>query len=268
MSRAHPGLVSPEEGKESERGGAICGWRIKGGREAAIAEDRMDIIQEALKKGQKTLSEYDSKRILSGYGIPGVREVLVQSRAAAAKAAKEIGLPVVLKGCSAEIAHKTEKKLIEVDLRTVKEVERAYDAIRERVGETPLDGILVQEMIKGSRELVIGMMRDAQFGPCVMFGLGGIFTEVLKDVSFRIAPLEKRDALEMATEIKSAKILGSFRGMPAVDMELLATMLINMGQLGLDLEAVKEVDVNPLIVSGSKPVAVDALVVLQDRKEA
>ena len=224
----------------------------------------MDIVQAALKKGQKSLSEYDSKRLLSSYGIPVVKEKLVQSRAAAVKTAKEIGLPVVLKGCSPEIAHKTEKKLIEVDLRTLKEVERAYEAIVERVGETPLDGVLVQEMVKGSRELVIGMIRDAQFGPCVMFGLGGIFTEVLKDVSFRIAPLEKRDALEMAGEIKSAKILGAFRGMPPVDMDLLVSMLISMGKLGLDLDAVKEVDVNPLIVSGNRPVAVDALVVLEE----
>ena len=136
------------------------------------------------------------------------------------------------------------------------------------MGDTPLDGILVQQMVKGSRELVVGMIRDAQFGPCVMFGLGGIFTEVLKDVSFRIAPLEKRDALEMAQEIKSAKILGAFRGMPPVDMDLLVSMLIGMGKLGLDLDAVKEVDVNPLIVSGSKPVAVDALVVLEEPKKA
>jgi acetyl-CoA synthetase (ADP-forming) len=227
----------------------------------------MDIIQTALQKGQKSLSEYDSKRLLSSYGIPVVKEKLVQTRAAAVKTAKEIGLPVVLKGCSAEIAHKTEKKLIEVDLRTLKEVERAYEAIGERVGETPLDGILVQEMVKGSRELVIGMIRDAQFGPCVMFGLGGIFTEVLKDVSFRIAPLEKRDALEMAGEIKSAKILGAFRGMPPVDMDLLASMLIGIGNLGLDLDAVKEVDVNPLIVSGSRPLAVDALVVLEEPRK-
>jgi acetate---CoA ligase (ADP-forming) subunit beta len=131
-----------------------------------------------------------------------------------------------------------------------------------------MDGILVQEMVKGSRELVVGMIRDAQFGPCVMFGLGGIFTEVLKDVSFRIAPLEKRDALEMAAEIKSAKILGAFRGMPPVDMDLLVSMLINMGKLGLDLDAVKEVDVNPLIVSGNRPVAVDALVVLEEPQKA
>ena len=149
----------------------------------------MEIIEKALKKGQKTLSEYDSKRLLGSYGFPVVREKLVNSRAGAAKAAREIGFPVVLKACSPEVAHKTEKKLIEVDLRSLKEVERAYAAIMERAGETSLDGLLVQEMIKGSRELVIGMIRDAQFGPCVMFGLGGIFTEVLKDVSFRISPL-------------------------------------------------------------------------------
>lgn len=225
----------------------------------------MDIIQEALKKGQKALSEYDSKRLLSAYGFPVVREKLVNSRSGAVKAAKEIGLPVVLKGCSPEIAHKTEKKLIEVDMRSIKEVERAYEAIVERAGSVPLDGILVQEMVKGSRELVIGMIRDAQFGPCVMFGLGGIFTEVLKDVSFRIAPLEKRDAVEMAKEIKGAPVLNSFRGMPPVDMDLLVTLLINAGTLGLELDDVKEVDVNPLIISGNKPIAVDALVVLEEK---
>jgi acyl-CoA synthetase (NDP forming) len=226
-------------------------------------EVEMEMIEEALKKGQKTLSEYDSKRLLSSYGFPAVREKLVHSRGGAVKAAREIGLPVVLKACSPEVTHKTEKKLIEVDLRSLKEVERAYEGIVERAGETGLDGLLVQEMVKGSRELVIGMIRDAQFGPCVMFGLGGIFTEVLKDVSFRIAPLEKRDALEMAQEIKGAPILGAFRGMGAVDMDLLASMLINAGKLGLDLEAVKEVDANPLIISGSKPIVVDALVVLE-----
>lgn len=225
----------------------------------------MEIVKEALRRGQKALSEYDAKRLLSQYGFAVVREKLVRSRSAALKAAKEIGLPVVLKGCSPQITHKTEKKLIEVDLRTLKEVERAFEAIWQRAGDTPLDGILVQEMVKGVRELVIGMIRDAQFGPCVMFGLGGIFTEILKDVSFRVAPLEKRDALEMVQEIKGAAILSSFRGMPPVDMEFLASLLINVGQLGLELEAVKEVDVNPLIISGDKPIAVDALVVLEDK---
>lgn len=225
----------------------------------------MEIIQKALQRRQRALSEYDSKRLLRAYGFPVVREKLVTSRAGAEKAAKEIGLPVVLKGCSPEVTHKTEKKLIEIDLRSLKEVGRAYDGIVQRAGDTNLDGILVQEMVKGSRELVIGMIRDAQFGPCVMFGLGGIFTEVLKDVSFRIAPLERRDALEMAKEIKGAPVLGAYRGMEPVDMDLLVSMLIGAGKLGLDLEAVKEVDVNPLIISGSKPVAVDALVVLEEK---
>ncbi len=228
-----------------------------------LLEERMKIIEDALKKGQKALSEYEAKRLLRSYGFPTVREKLAASRAAAVQTAKAIGFPVVLKGCSPEIAHKTEKKLIEVDLRSQKEVQEAYDRIVARMGKAPFEGVLVQKMVKGSRELVIGMIRDPQFGPCVMFGLGGIFTEVLKDVAFRIAPLEKRDALEMVQEIKGASILKAFRGMEPVDLELLSSMLINMGQLGLEIGAVKEVDVNPLIVSGGKPIAVDALVVLE-----
>jgi acyl-CoA synthetase (NDP forming) len=224
-------------------------------------------VEEAVQRGQKALSEYDSKQLLRSYGFPVVREKLVQSQDAAVKAAQEIGFPLVLKGCSPAIAHKTEKKLIEVDLRTLEEVHQAYERILERVGDTPLDGILVQEMVKGTRELVIGMIRDPQFGPCVMFGLGGIFTEVLKDVTFRVAPLEERDASEMVQEIKGAAILKAFRGMAAVDLELLHSMLVQMGKLGLEIEAVKEVDVNPLIVRGSRPVAVDALVVLENQKK-
>ncbi len=126
--------------------------------------------------------------------------------------------------------------------------------------------ILVQEMIKGKRELVIGLIRDPQFGPCVMFGLGGIFTEILKDVSFRLAPLEKRDALEMMDEIKAHKILDAVRGMGAIDRELLSKMLINVGKIGVENDAIKEIDINPVIISGSRPVAVDALVVLQPIK--
>jgi len=126
--------------------------------------------------------------------------------------------------------------------------------------------VLIQEMIKGKRELVVGLIRDPQFGPCVMFGLGGIFTEILKDVSFRLAPLEKRDALEMMGEIKAHKILDAVRGMEPVDRELLSKMLINVGKIGVENDAIKEIDINPVIISGSRPVAVDALVVLQPNK--
>jgi len=118
-------------------------------------------------------------------------------------------------------------------------------------------------MVNGSREFVIGLSRDPQFGPCVMFGLGGIFTEALKDVTFRVAPLSKDDALEMIDEIKTKKLLGEFRGSPAVDREALAKALVGVGELGMKYDSIAEIDINPLIISGNKPVAVDALVVLK-----
>jgi hypothetical protein len=130
----------------------------------------------------------------------------------------------------------------------------------------PQKAVLVQELVRGSRELMVGMTRDAQFGPCVMFGLGGIFTEILKDVSFRVAPIEKRDAKEMMQEIKGHKILENVRGMPAADLEELSEILIRVGEIGLDNDAIKEIDVNPLILSGGNPVAVDALVVLSPNR--
>ena len=121
---------------------------------------------------------------------------------------------------------------------------------------------LVQEMIMGDRELVMGLVRDPQFGPCAMFGLGGIFTEALGDVSFRAAPLTEPDALEMMREIKGRKILSAYRGMPAMDLDDLGKSLIRLGQIGLDHEIIREIDINPLIVKDGKPVAVDALIVL------
>jgi acetyl-CoA synthetase (ADP-forming) len=117
-------------------------------------------------------------------------------------------------------------------------------------------------MISGKRELMAGLTRDPQFGPCVLFGLGGIFTEILEDVTFRVAPLERRDALEMLQEIRAHKILTAFRGLEPVDRDALADILIRIGQIGLEEAKIKEIDVNPLIISHGKPVAVDALVVL------
>ena len=222
---------------------------------------QMGIVEEAWKRGQRALSEYQSKKLIASYGIPVTREKLVNSEEEALLAAREIGFPVVLKGCSSEATHKTELRLIELNLPDEAAVIEAYRRIRNNAG-FPLDGVLVQEMIKGERELVVGMTRDAQFGPCVMFGLGGIFTEILKDVSFRVAPLEKRDALEMMGEIKGYRILEAIRGLEAADKETLCEVLIKVGQIGLDFERIKEIDVNPVIIAGSRPVAVDAMIVL------
>jgi len=220
------------------------------------------IIEKALKQGRKTLSEYEAKQVLAAYGIPITKEVLAKDRDDLEKGLKKIGFPLVMKGCSADIAHKTEKGLIHVDIRTATEAKKAFrDIIAGMEGFE--GGVLMQEMIKGRRELVMGLTRDPQFGPCVMFGLGGIFTEILRDVAFRRAPLEVRDAKEMMQEIKGHKILDAVRGMEAADQKLLADMLISVGRIGLDFDSVMEIDLNPVILSGSKPVVVDALIVLK-----
>ena len=225
----------------------------------------MEIIEKALKEGRTTLSEYESKQVLASYGIPVTKELLVDNVQDLINATKEIGYPLVLKGCSSGIAHKTEKGLIRVDIRNEAEAKAAFEEIAANIGEE--DAILVQEMVKGQRELVIGLTRDPQFGPCVMFGLGGIFTEILKDISFRVAPLEERDALEMMQEIKGHKILEAVRGMEAADLNIFSDILIKVGQIGLENEHVKEIDINPVIISGSQPVAVDALVVLDKNSD-
>jgi acetyl-CoA synthetase (ADP-forming) len=221
----------------------------------------MKIIEDALNDGRSQLSEYESKQILASYGLPITVEKLAKTPGEAVKAAAAIGYPVVIKACAANIAHKTEKGLIRVDVRNEQETIAAFDEIA--AGITGAEkSVLVQQMIKGPRELVIGLTRDPQFGPCVMFGLGGIFTEVLNDTAFRVAPLEKGDALDMMQEIKAHKILEAVRGMEPVDRELLGDMLITVGRIGIENENIKEIDINPVIISNGKPVAVDALVVL------
>jgi acetyl-CoA synthetase (ADP-forming) len=151
--------------------------------------------------------------------------------------------------------------MVKLNISNSEEAAHVYDELTGKM--KGLDGVLIQKMVKGSREFVIGLSRDPQFGPCVMFGLGGIFTEALKDVTFRVAPLTKEDALEMINEIKTKKLLGEFRGSPAVDREALAKALVGVGDLGIKYDSIAEIDINPLIIYGDKPVAVDALVVLK-----
>jgi len=220
------------------------------------------VVANALKKGQKTLSEYEAKQVLAAYEIPITNEILLKDKKDLGKAVKKIGFPMVMKGCSAEIAHKTEKGLIHVDIRTLKEAKKAYNEIM--AGMKGFEGaVLVQEMIKGRRELVMGMTRDAQFGPCVMFGLGGIFTEILKDISFRRAPLKSKDAIDMMNEIRGRKILDDARGLKAANKKRLTNMLMNIGRIGVEIPEVSEIDLNPVIIAGSEPMVVDALIVLE-----
>ena len=224
-----------------------------------------EIIKNAIEKGQKALSEYDSKRLVNMAGVPITREGLATSKDKALKIAKDIGYPLVLKGCSDVVTHKTEMGMVKLGVANDEEVIATFDEIMSK--DTKLDGVLVQEMIKGVREFVIGLTRDPQFGPCVMFGLGGIFTEVLKDVSFRIAPITEFDAEEMIDEIKTKKLLDEFRGSPAVDRSVLVKALIGIGDLGMEYDEIAEIDINPLIIAGNKPVAVDALVILRSSRD-
>ena len=221
----------------------------------------MDIIEKALKNGQKTLSEYESRLVIESAGVPVVPAALVKTRQEAVCEAAKIGFPLVMKGCSAELAHKTEAGMVALNIGNIEEVAAVFEEFTDKAKN--LDGVLIEKMVKGSREFVIGLSRDAQFGPCVMFGLGGILTEALKDVTFRVAPLSKQDALEMIDEIKTKKLLGEFRGSPAVDRDALARALVGVGDLGMKYDSIAEIDINPLIISGNQAVAVDALVVLK-----
>jgi acetate---CoA ligase (ADP-forming) subunit beta len=221
----------------------------------------MEAIEMSLQSDRKALSEYESKRILAQYGIPVTSESLIKDEKDLAPAIRKIGFPLVLKGCSPDISHKTERNLVRIDIRTEDEAAAAFRAISSEI-DGPDSGVLVQEMIRGKREFMVGMTRDPQFGPCVMFGLGGIFTEALKDVCFRMAPLNLHDAFEMMTDIRGYKILGPLRGMPAVNKDELAKIFIAVGRIGVENDRIKEIDINPLIICEGHPVAVDALIVL------
>ena len=236
--------------------------RLDIGQDSKELRGSINTIKDALARGESALNEHESKMLLNLYSIPVTEEYIATSLEEALVSAGRIGYPVALKGSSRTLTHKTEHHLIELGIDSDDALRKAYEVLQER-GRGQLDGVLVQQMIKGGRELVAGLIRDPQFGPCVMFGLGGIFTEVLKDVTFRVAPLQIQDALDMMDEIKARKVLDRFRGKPAVHRKILACTLINLGKIGLDIDEVAEIDINPLIVHGETPVAVDALVILR-----
>jgi len=222
----------------------------------------MDLINVARDRGQKALSEYESKQFLNAHGIPITREALATSPEDAVSAAETIGYPVALKACSSKLMHKSESGVIELGIKDESGVKSAYQRISGLV-KNELDGILVQEMISGQRELVMGLTRDPQFGPCVMFGLGGVLTEVLNDTAFRVAPIDEIDALDMISEIRSRAILEPFRGQAPADQKTICKCLIALGEIGLKHEGVAEIDVNPLmIIPDGRVVAADALVIL------
>ncbi len=210
-----------------------------------------------------TLSEADSKQLLARHGVPLPSERTVPTPDAAVVAADEIGYPVVVKLCGDAIAHKTERGLVRLALRDAAAVAAAGADLLGAA--TPQDGpveLLVAPMISGTREFIAGLVRDPQFGPCVMLGVGGVLAEALRDVVFRLVPISAVDADEMIDDLRTQSLLGEFRGEPAVDRAALVSVLLGLSNLAVADESVVSVDVNPLIVSpvDGRPLAVDALV--------
>ena len=220
------------------------------------------IISEAVAKGQKALDEHASKRILSLYGIPVPREILTRSASEAAAAAKAIGGAVAMKACSWEIMHKSGKGLIALNLKKQADVRKAFTGIRRAAGRRV--PVLVQEMIPGGRELVVGMTRFPGFDPCILFGLGGVYTEIFRDNTLRLAPLSDAEAEEMLDDIRGKNLLGAFRGQPEADRETLVQVIQRLGWIAVLHPEIAEIDLNPVILDGSRPVAADALFVLGD----
>ena len=226
------------------------------------------LIRRVRAEGRRSMTETESKKLLASYGVPVARDRMATNEREAVLQAQKTGYPVVVKGHGAKLQHKTERGLVKTNLKSAKEVREAFCAIRASAG-ADWEGCIVSPLIAGSREFVAGLIRDVQFGPAVMFGLGGIFTEALADTAFRIAPLDRQEAKRMIGEISSRKLLGNFRGEAPVDSERLADVLLGLSRLGLERPDIREVDVNPLIATPKgNIVAVDALVVLDEAPSA
>lgn len=208
-----------------------------------------------------TLSEAESKALLARHGVPVPAEALAGTPEEAVAVAERIGFPVVVKLCGPAIAHKTERGLVKLDRRDAAAVATAaaelLAAARPEDGDV---GLLVGAMVSGARELIAGFVRDAVFGPCVMLGIGGLFAEALGDVAFRLAPLELVDADDLIDDLANQALLDTVRGEPPVDRAALAGILLALAAVGEADERIRSIDLNPLIVAGGVPLAVDALV--------
>jgi len=231
--------------------------------EPAEAPARDEVAR--LLRGADRLSELECKRILERCGIPVTREGLAASADEAARLARDLGYPVVLKVQSGQILHKSDAGGVALDLGSEADLRRAYDEIlgnAQRVApQAEIQGVLVQEMVKGGVEVILGSMRDPVFGPVVMFGLGGIFVEALEDVSFRIAPLSRSDAEDMIEEIKGHRVLRGMRGREPADLDAIADALLSVSRLVTDhRDTIEELDINPLVVFPRGAKALDALI--------
>lgn len=226
-----------------------------------------EIVSAARKEGRTYLTELESKQIMKQAGINTTEIRLGRTKEEAISLAREIGFPVALKIVSPDVLHKTDAGGVKLNLNNEEEVAEAFDSIisstKEHQPQANIQGVAVQNMARPGTEVIIGMSKDPQFGPVLMFGLGGILVEVLKDVSFRIVPLTKRDAREMIREIKGYPILEGYRGQEPANIAVLEDMLLEVSDFVEQRPEIKEIDINPIFAYSDGAVAVDARVILE-----
>jgi acyl-CoA synthetase (NDP forming) len=228
---------------------------------AEAAERGRALVSEALEYGSSALDEASSKTLLAAYGVPVPAGALVKTEAEAAAAAERLGGKLALKAVGSEIHHKTERGLVALGVSGSEAAAEAFRTLRERAGDD-LAGVLVERMVNGNREFLVGMKRDPAFGPVLAFGLGGVLTEVLGDVALALIPLEDSDVDGLPGLIRAKRLLGQFRGAPEVDRTALAKVFQAIARIAQDFPEISEIDVNPLLVeAGGQPVAADALVI-------
>ena len=226
----------------------------------------VDVIDRAKSEGRTVLTEIESKQILDEAGIPTAGARLATSADEAVKAAKELGYPVVLKIVSPDVTHKSDVGGVQLGLDSPEAVTAAFaeisEAVKRHEPNARIEGVAVQKMARPGIEVIVGMSKDPQFGPVLMFGLGGVLVEVLKDVSFRIVPLEPRDARQMVREIKGFPVLQGFRGQEPADVEALEKLLLKVSAFVDAHPEIEELDLNPVFAYKDGALAVDARIVV------
>jgi acyl-CoA synthetase (NDP forming) len=227
-----------------------------------------DVISTARSQGRRLLNEVEAKQVLAEAGVPVVPAVLARQAGEAMAAAKQMGFPVVLKVVSPDITHKSDVGGVKLNLADEAAVGRAFDEImaasKKAQPDARIDGVSVQKMATPGTEVIVGVNLDPQFGPVLMFGLGGVLVEVLEDVAFRIVPIEPRDARRMIREIKGFKLLEGYRGQPPADVAALESLLLKVSQFVDAHPEVAELDLNPVFAYPDGADAVDARIVLSE----
>lgn len=225
------------------------------------------ILDKAKTEKRTVLTEFESKKLLERAGIPVVETRLVRTKRETISVSKEMGFPVVLKITSPDIVHKSDSGGVKLGIANATQASKAYSeimlSIKQRYPSAIIHGLTVQKMAPPGIQVIVGMNKDPQFGPVLMFGLGGILVELLKDVSFRIVPVTKRDAAEMIREIKGYPLLEGYRGQEPANIDALQDIIMRVSQFVERTPEIKELDLNPIFAYRDKAVSVDARIVLE-----